>query len=164
MLAPGTQITIGAAETKPIQDIAVRDKVWAAGLGLDWKPAVIMMSTGIGPGPEITAIYVQTDDQNELLGAARQVVLTTKGFATMDRLSPDFELVRADGQAVRIVAVTLGKSRLGEHTLATETQPMTDPEGHLIIANGFVVGDYALSINLPRPSFELPTIPGGETV
>ena len=58
------------------------------------------------------------------------------------------ELVRADGVAVHIVSLQVGKFEKGVHHIATSNKPATSVDDHLILANGIVAGDYSLQLSL----------------
>jgi len=163
LLAIGTLIQVDAESVTPIQEIEVGNEVWVGGLDLDWKRATIMMSMGTGPGQPIRQIHIQTADQGELIGAMDLLVLTTEGLVRMSVLMPGQTLVRADGGRAQIVYAMIGESSLGEHALSTSDRATTDPEGHLLVANGFIVGDYALSTGLPRDPLASSSVPAGET-
>lgn len=146
MLANGTQIAISATETKSIEDLRVGDTIWAAGLGRDWKTATIQFSSGTGPDSAFQAVQCIVEDGRELICVRRQKLLTTRGLLSTENILPGDKLIQADGQTVQIVALALGTSTRGEHAVATSTRPTSDPEGHLIVAQGVIIADYMFNI------------------
>ncbi|MDG2530293.1 hypothetical protein [Caulobacter endophyticus] len=158
MLMNGTRIAISATETKAIEDLQVGDMVWAAGLSRDWKAAPIQFSSGTGPGAVSRAILCKVEDGRELACAMNQRVLTTRGLLAIDRITPGDKLVQADGQTAQVVALTSQKLKQGEHAIATSFRPTTDPEGHLIVAQGFIIADYTLNLGLSSAHLEAPLV------
>lgn len=156
MLVNGTQIAISATETKAIEDLQVGDMVWAAGLNRDWKAVAVRFSSGSGRDAAFPAILCQVGEDRELICARDQWVLTTRGLQTIDRLTPGDKLIQADGQTAEIVALTIGMLKQGESAIATSMTATTDPEGHLILAQGFMVADYALNMGLSSAHHEAP--------
>ena len=148
MLLNGTPIAISATETKLVQDLLVGDTVLAAGLTRDWKAATVRFSTGAPPGGRFTAIRLQMDGGRELIGSMTQFVLTDRGLMEMKKITQGDQLIGADGQGVEVAAMTVGIFGQGNHIVATTPQPTTDPTGHLLLAQGFIVADYALSMGL----------------
>ncbi|NGM50498.1 hypothetical protein G5B46_12845 [Caulobacter sp. 602-2] len=158
MLVNGTQIAISATETKAIEDLQVGDTVWAAGLSRDWKATAVKYSSGTGRGAASPAVLCKVGGDRELICARNQWVLTTRGLLTIDRLTPDDKLIQADGQTADIIALTIGMLQLGESAIATSPMATTDPEGHLILAQGFMVADYALNMGLSLAHQEAPVV------
>jgi hypothetical protein len=162
LLLNGTPIAVSATATKAVQDLLVGDTLLAAGLTRDWKAATVRFSTGMSPGSRFTAIRLEMDGGRELIGALIQFVLTDRGLVAMKRIIPGDQLIGADGQGVEVRAVTVGLFRLGEHAIATSPQPTKDPEGHLLLAQGFIIADYALSMGLAADSLKTLARPGEE--
>lgn len=150
MLANGTKIGISATETKVIQDLQVGDMILAAGLTRDWKATRLEFSMGTPPGSPSQSVRLQIEGERELIGSPDQAVLTDRGLVAMSKVVPGDNLIQADGQSAVIQASIFFIFNGGEHIVATSIEPTTDPEGHLIVAQGFIVADYALNVDLLR--------------
>lgn len=150
MLAYETAIAVSATETKAIQAFRVRDTVLAAGLTRDWKPASIEYAGGVPPGMPYPAIRLTVEGGRSLIGMGDQMLLTAKGLRPLTHIVPGDQLIQADGQSALVSASIIEMFSGGEQAIATSFQPTANPEGHLLIAQGFVVADYMLSIGLVR--------------
>lgn len=162
LLLNGTPIAVSATATKAVEDLLVGDTVLAAGLTRDWKTATIRFSAGTPSETNCIAILLQMDGDRDLIGAQDLFVLTARGLVAMRAILPGDQLIQADGQGAEVRAATIGEFRLGEHIVATSTQPTTDPEGHLLLARGFMVADYALSMGLAAEGLKTLTSSGEE--
>lgn len=89
-------------------------------------------------------------DMNYLLVNALQPFLMTDGTLKQARkLVPGKDmLVRADGSPTPINSLEVGLFNKGVHHIATSNAPAKSLDGHLLLANGIVAGDYAVQISL----------------
>lgn len=103
-------------------------------------------STAVAQG-----IYdILNSDTNYLLVTAIQPFLMKDGtLKQAQKLVPGKdELVLADGSTTPLISLEVGMFKRGVHHIATTTAPAESLEGHLILTNGIVSGDYALQISL----------------
>lgn len=89
-------------------------------------------------------------DSNYLLVTGLQPFLMKNGsLKQAEKLVPGSdELVREDGTTTPIISLEVGMFDKGVHHIATSNQPATSLDGHLMVANGIVVGDYSTQLSL----------------
>lgn len=93
-------------------------------------------------------------DANYLLVTGIQPFLMKDGtLKQAEKLVPGRDvLILQDGSTTPIVSLEVGMFEKGVHHIATSTQKATSLDGHLMLANGIVVGDYAAQISLRSKS------------
>lgn len=96
-------------------------------------------------------IYHTLDaDSSYLLVTAIQPFLMKDGtLKQAQKLVPGKDvLLLQDGSTTPIVSLEVGMFEKGVHHIATSAERATSLDGHLLLANGIVVGDYSLQISL----------------
>ena len=147
--ALNTPIFISEDEVKAIQDIKKGDYVYAAGLDLKWHQKKVIFSQGtIGKSRQPNTIYIDYgDNQHFIVTPDTLFLMENKKLKRADKLTPEDYLIDQNGEKVKINGVDLGDFYGGFHHIATAiAEPSSNLEGHLIIANGIVCGDYNLQI------------------
>ncbi|MFQ1702413.1 hypothetical protein ACJ5NV_17650 [Loktanella agnita] len=151
--ASDTQVAFDEEDTRIIADFKVGDMVYVA-MDRDlstWDQLPVEFSSGTNDQTVAHLIQVHFGEPEN-----PEVVLTTRDqlFMVQDgrlkrasRLIPEHDhLTRADGSLAPILSLSSGVYKRGLHHISTSSTPTTDVEGHLMIANGVVVGDYSLQI------------------
>lgn len=151
-----TNISIDATDTKPINEIQPGDMIYVAdGPELkNWGQRKIEFSSGVGTG-SAGSPFIQldfgTEGQNSgsIAATPSQVFLMADGkLKRADKLVPGADdLVQADGTTVPLVRMTLGFLIRGSHHISTGQAAATSMNGHLVLVNGVVCGDYSLQIS-----------------
>ncbi len=96
---------------------------------------------------------LRIDSNYLLVNGTQPFLMKDKTLKQAQKLVPGIdELVRADGSTTPIISIELGLFNKGVHHIATSKTPADSLDGHLIIANGIVVGDYATQISLNSKS------------
>jgi hypothetical protein len=151
--ANDTQIAVDKTSTKPIQEILVGDMVLVAMNGdlTVWEQLPVAFSSGTGPESSSSMIRVRFGDEakpESVIATREQLfLLPGKKLKRTSRLVPgEDSLLRPDGSLAPVLDLTAGVFKTGVHQLATSTMTTTNMDGHLLIANGVVGGDYALQI------------------
>lgn len=100
-------------------------------------------------GGQWTMVYLRFGEEQSLICTPDAVVLLPNGELRRSvKLNPRDQLVDKDGNAVPIESVVLGYYLGGVHDLATDA-PTGSIDGHLLVANGVVIGDYTLETESP---------------
>lgn len=100
---------------------------------------------------EAEQIYqVLKADPNYLLATTAQPFLMKDGsLKQAEKLVPGRDLLmRKDGSTVPIISVNALLYEKSVHQIATTTEKATSLDGHLLLANGIVIGDYATQISM----------------
>jgi hypothetical protein len=146
-------ITVDKAENKKVQDFVVGDMVLAAMDGglENWEQLPVEFSSGTGPESTSSMIQIRFGDpaKAESIIATRNQLFYVAGkkLKRASKLVPEQdELVRPDGSTVKVLDLTAGVFKTGVHQISTSTKPTTNLDGHLIVANGVVCGDYSLQL------------------
>ena len=63
------------------------------------------------------------------------------------KLMPGDQLMSADGSPDTVTSVAVGSYAKSIHHISTSSGPATGVDGHLIIVNGIVAGDFALQVS-----------------
>ena len=89
-------------------------------------------------------------DSNYLLVTGNQpFLMNDKTIKQAQKLIPGKDvLVKADGSTTPIISLEVGMFEKGVHHIATSNKPATSLGGHLMLANGIVVGDFSLQLGL----------------
>ncbi|MFJ8369530.1 MULTISPECIES: M48 family metalloprotease [unclassified Bacillus cereus group] len=147
--ALNTPIFISENEIKAIQEIQEGDYVYAAGLDLKWHQKKVVFSQGtIGKSRQPLTVYIDYgDNQHFIVTPDSLFLMENKKLKRADKLTPEDYLIDQNGNKVKINGVDIGDFYGGFHHIATATEkPSSNLEGHLILANGIVCGDYNLQI------------------
>ena len=146
---------------RPIQDYAVGDHVLAAseaGGGWAWAPGMVAFSSGTGPsGHQGAMIFVRFGEERQLIVDMDQPMLIAGGkLQTASRLAPGRDsLVAADGSALAIMEVMVGRYDGGVHAIATMAGGSLNwdgsLDGHLLNCAGAICGDWVLQIRHGDP-------------
>jgi len=88
--------------------------------------------------------------EQQLIVPARQLMLLPgKKFKEAQKLVPGIDqLVNKDGKAVDIETVLAGTFTALVAYISSVAAPAADPEGHLLSIDGFIAGDYSLSLGI----------------
>lgn len=156
-LANDTQINCPGTE-RPIRELSIGDEVMAADINvregkvqLSWLAKTVMFSSGTSAGEISTMIFIRHDPvgkNTQIIVSTDQVFLLANGKLIRARdLAPgSHQLVSANGEAVNIQEVKMGNYSRGINDFGLGMGPVTDPNGHLILAGGVVAGDYCLQL------------------
>ncbi|KLL01524.1 hypothetical protein XJ18_00595 [Bacillus pumilus] len=147
--ALNTPVCISEAEVKAIQDIKKGDYIYVAGLDLKWHQKKVVFSQGTkGNSKQPLTIYIVYGDNRHLVVTPDSLFLVeNKKLKRADKLTPEDYLINQNGEKVKINGVAIGDFYGGFHHISTNIEePSSDLQGHLIVANGIVCGDYALQI------------------
>ncbi|WP_321337472.1 hypothetical protein [Breoghania sp.] len=160
---PGTGPT--GSETEKIQDIKLGTEVLAAsvvgtsgsGMTLEWRPQLVSFSEGASgglPGHQIEQpnmvyiVYLLKDGLHDLIASTDQPVLLASGkLVTANTLYIGDELIDAEGNPVPVMLVSIGSYFGGVHHIGTAAPTDNGADGHLLLADGVVVGDFDLQMS-----------------
>lgn len=153
--AHGTRIGIPGG-FRVIEQFEIGDKVLTGSLTqggslkLDWAPVKISFSSGTGPDSHQPAmVYIHHGGVGSIIVTPDHLFLLSTGkLRRADRLVPgkDF-LVTAEGVPVAVNEVSLGEYQGGVHHIATENEFTGSVDGHLLVSEGIVSGDFMLQIH-----------------
>jgi len=154
--AYGTRIGVPEG-SKVIEQFVVGDKVLTAnlessgtGIKLNWSSTKVSFSSGTGPDSQEPAmVYIHHGEVGSLVVTPDHLFLLPNGkLKRADRLVPgQDQLVSAEGTPVAINEVSLGAYTGGVHHIATDKEFTGDLNGHLLISEGVVSGDFNLQIH-----------------
>jgi hypothetical protein len=152
--ANDTQVAVDATTTKAVQLFLIGDPVYvAADPSLEsWIQLPVEFSSGTADyGAQNTLILIgfgDSDDPKYIISNREQLFLMPdRKLKRASRLVPGRDqLLLQDGTPVPVLDLTVGKFKKGVHQIATSLTPTTNMDGHLILANGVVSGDYALQV------------------
>ncbi len=169
-LGEGTLVTTGDNRQIPVEDIVANvTTVLAAGKSLDFKPTLVGQIVGTPVGETENSIYLTYELDGRRI---ERVVTMDHPFLLRDKtlvgagvLQLDDELLDQHGNPVSITALRWGRyvGRFWEFaTSITEPDPQLD--GHLVLTEGVVTGDYAVTIfvNYPVSKEEMKSPPYAE--
>lgn len=92
---------------------------------------------------------LKTDSNYILVTGTQPFLMKDKTLKQAQKLVPGVDvLILADGSSTPIVSLELGMFHKGVHHIATSNMPATSMDGHLMVANGIVVGDYATQLSM----------------
>ena len=157
----GTEITLGDGGEVPVEQVVPgQTQALAAGLDLNFHPAVLEIVSAAAPGHTDNTIFLSFT----LAGTARGLVLTMdhpvlvqgqagdRKLVAAGALQPDDRLVDQHGTTLPIDSIRWGSYDSGFYEVATNLdQPDGNYTGHLILTGGIVTGDFAITtwVNLP---------------
>jgi hypothetical protein len=147
-LALGTLVAVPGG-IRPIESIKVGDQVLAAGTDLKWATYQVQFSAGTGPRTlNPLVVYLHCSGIQAIVTPDHLFLLSNKTLQRADRLTSADKLMSPDGLSIPIDSVVLGEF-IGEiHAIATSVQkPEGNFDGHLIVTNGLVSGDYTAQLH-----------------
>ncbi|HEY5723732.1 MAG TPA: hypothetical protein VIT45_15575 [Allosphingosinicella sp.] len=145
--AYGTQV-MGPEGFRPIESYAVGDEAMGADMAGQqpvWTPQIVAFSNGVPPNPhEDHMVYLTYGEAGAMTVTLDQSFLlmdgALKGATYLERGD---ELVGADGGAVLLTQVAVGRFQGGVHAIALAPMDWSgSADGHLLNAGGLVAGDY----------------------
>jgi hypothetical protein len=134
-LAADTLIAVPEGST-PIYKLKIGDVVLA------WTPAgfieqSIIFSSGVEAGPTLNAMFITTESLTLIVGPEEKMLLEDQTLKRANRLIPwKDRLLKSDGGSEEIKGVASGQYNKGGYHIAIAGKD------NLIIAEGFVCGDY----------------------
>jgi hypothetical protein len=140
---------------RPIEVIAVGDPVLAASRRegkLSWASTPVTFSQGTLGGFPRQMLYIGYGNDFRTLIAEFDVLLMLRDgqLARAKRLIPGADaLLDENGDPVPIHSISVGNYLGGEHAIATHFDPAgarDNPDGHLLLINGVIVGDFSLQV------------------
>ncbi|MWC30645.1 Hint domain-containing protein [Paenibacillus sp. MMS18-CY102] len=154
--AHGTQIGTPDGH-RAIEKFNVGDKVITAslqqgaqGLQLEWKKARLNFSNGTGPQSHQPAmIYIRFGNHGSIVVTPDHLFLMPNGkLKRADRLVPGKDLlVSYNSTEVEINEISVGEYTGGVHHIATDISFNGSLDGHLLLSEGLVSGDFNLQIH-----------------
>jgi hypothetical protein len=154
--AYGTRIGIPSG-SKVIEDFVEGDRVKTAdvepdgsGIKLTWSTAKVSFSSGTGPDSYESAMaYIRYGNFGTIIVSTDHLFLMPNGkLKRADRLVPGKDqLVSAEGVPVNINEVSIGEYKGGVHHIATDKEFTDNINGHLLLSEGVVSGDFNLQIH-----------------
>ncbi len=155
--AYGTKIDVPSG-TKKIQDFILGDQVTAGYFSRDdqsitfkWEPETVSFSSGTGEGShQASMVYIRFGEQNRsiIVTCDHLFMLSSGKLMTADRLIPGIDFfVNSEGESQPINEISIGSYEGGVHHIATEKDFLGDLNGHLLLSEGVVSGDFSLQIH-----------------
>jgi len=152
--AYGTPVTLPDRKTAKLETVRNGDLVlvatWSKG-ALTWRPRTVYFSQGLGPVPKGergAQVIFLTTERGELVISRSQLFLMPSGkLKAASKLTPKDQLVDEAGHPVAIRRVTIAQFQGGLHHISVEVDKAAPYEGHLLIWNGIVCGDYHLQLH-----------------
>jgi hypothetical protein len=149
-------VAYDAASYKPISEYQVGDPVYVAHDATlkTWSQRTVLFSAGAGPVADaptmIKVIYGTTERSDSLIVNRAQPFLTPdRALRAAATLIPGVDaLITSGGESRPVLSLEDGPFLRGLHHIATTTAPATSVDGHLILANDIVCGDWALQVSL----------------
>lgn len=150
-----TQIAIPDGQ-KRIQDIQVgnmilvcsilKDSAW--GVRISWsEKAVEMIENGSVPRP-VMIYHLLLDGNQEIVCSANQPFLLTDGkYVKAEKLKLSDQLVSYEGEHLSLKMISLGSYEGKLYDLAADSHWTGNPDGHLLLTNGVIAGDYMMQMN-----------------
>lgn len=151
--ANGTKIAIPTG-VRAIEYFAVGDEVMAASLDkgkITWSPRKVTFSQGTGDsGHQSAMVYLHYgEDDKQIIVSTDQVFLMSAGkLKRADVLVPGKDLLVDEwGNPVVIHEVSIGEYDGGVHHISTGINKSGDINGHLLLSEGVISGDFSVQIN-----------------
>jgi hypothetical protein len=141
----------------PIAELSTGDQVLTgspSGVGVSWAPEPLQFSEGATGGSESAMLYLTYGDEERglITSPDQPFMLATGELSTAERLVPGDELMGQDGNPTPLVTASIGRYDGGVHAIAADTSWTGSLDGHLIVANGLVAGDYTLGLHFQTMS------------
>ncbi|HEX8239723.1 MAG TPA: hypothetical protein VF574_08310 [Allosphingosinicella sp.] len=138
--------------TVAIQELKIGNEVRSAKLEGGkpvWGVDNVTFSAGVAGGNHPAMIYINHgDDSTDLICNADQVLVLADGtLVRAETLTLHDQLMGEDGSPVKINLVAVGNFKGGIHHISTGNYWTGSADGHLLLAGGLVVGDFALQMN-----------------
>lgn len=149
------------SHTEEIQHIEVGKEVLAASISdgdrLQWTPQKVTFSEGASGSSDghkieqpnmVYMVYELPSGPQDLIASTDQPFMLANGtLVTANTLHVGDELTDADGNPVPIHLISTGSYFGGVHHIGTAAPSDQGANGHLILAEGVVVGDFDLQMN-----------------
>lgn len=120
---------------------------------------IVQYSSGVGPYLNITMLNLVLSNQKELLVTPDHVFVLANGKLILaEQLTSGSDLMGVDGNPVKIMSVSLGLYKKGQHALAASTN-FPEETRHFIISHGVISGDFMVQIFYHTLPDELKKIP-----
>ena len=108
-----------------------------------WRPRKVHFSAGTKS--ETSVFFIHYGDNQQLIATKEQLfLLSTDHLKAAKELLITDQLCDKLGHPVEIKEIYKGTYNEGIQTIACSEHPTEIAEGHLILCNGIIVGDYAL--------------------
>ncbi len=155
-LAYDTSINASNGTHLAIQDFIPNDLMWVAETPelTSWVQKPVLFSSGTGSNGNNKFIKVsfgnrETDPKYILVSSAQPFLMPDKSLKQAQKLVPGKDLlVMGDGTTCSIMSLEVAIFHKGAHHVATSLRPAENLNGHLMLANGIVIGDYAVMLNM----------------
>lgn len=127
----------------------VRTASISAGGAPQWSSAAVSFSGGVAADADADAVYIAYGDGLDTFADPDRPYLLVGGAIVPARqLQLGDALVGEDGQALLIHVIGTGPSPVGRQQLAVDRAWSGSADGHLLLIDGAVVGDFTLQMNL----------------
>jgi hypothetical protein len=147
--AYGTKIATPDGD-KSMETFQTGDPVLVADNNLNWSTGKVVFSAGTGAGSSQPAmVYIHFGEKGSLIVSPDQLFRIPNGkYKRAARLVPGTDsLVAKDGSPAAICQVAIGHYTGGVHHISNDAEFAGTPDGHLLLAEGVVIGDFTLQIN-----------------
>ncbi|MBC9909375.1 hypothetical protein [Chitinophaga varians] len=113
-----------------------------------WEPVLVDLYQPSGGGQPRQA-HLLFNNNNQMVTSVDQLLLLRTGqLIRADKLVPGtHQLVDKDGNEVGIAQVSIGTFGEAVYSLASNAPYAGTMDGHLLLANGVITGDYILQLN-----------------
>ena len=102
------------------------------------------------------ALYISFGSDKEIICTLDQIFLLSNGkYIVGAKLRPGLDLVDGNGNPVAINSVSMGYYSGIIHNIALDNFKITNPDGHLLLAQGVIIGDYAFQVSFDSLSDSL---------
>ena len=109
-----------------------------------------------GAQARITALYIILGYNQEIICTLDQPFLLANGKYTRgSKLRPGTELVDGQGNPVVVNTISMGTYQGIIHNISVGNFEFTSPNGHLLLAQGVIIGDFAFQMSFDSLSDSL---------
>ena len=106
----------------------------------------VQYSSGVGPYLNITMVNLVLSNQKELLVTPDHVFVLSNGKLILaEQLTAGSDLMGVDGNPMKVLSVSLGLFKKGQHAIAASTN-FPEETRHFIISHGVISGDFMVQI------------------
>lgn len=122
-------------------------------LELAWDAIKVSYSADSGSSSRSTLFYLDlaTESQRLVCTMDQPFLLANGKYTIATKLVPGQHfLVDKEGNKVRINGITVRQYHGSDHAIATMEARENSPDGHLLLAEGVVVGDFWLQVNFSQ--------------
>ncbi|UWY26358.1 Hint domain-containing protein [Flavobacterium sp. TR2] len=150
--AGDTKIATSSGE-RSILDFEIGDSVLAFSVKLESNRLELSSSEAkvtfsSGTTEKAQELYVLLENSREIVCTREQPFLLKNGkYARGSELRPGQELVDGQGNAVRIKTISLRKYSGIIYNISVGDYKFTSPNGHLLLAQGVIIGDFAFQVS-----------------